>query len=363
MDSTQHISDATILPPRVEKNVSLQQYNTFRFDYQAEFFALVDDLMTLKSLVGWAKQHNIKVTMLGGGSNLLISADIPGLVIVNRLRGCHAKEESGNRISLIVGAGENWHEIVEFTVQKHWFGVENLALIPGTAGAAPVQNIGAYGVEVKDSLARVQVLDRQILDVYWVNAQDCGFAYRDSHFKGLWKDKYFITAIELSLKKRADLLLSYGGLANQIEGEPNLKKVFQAVCQVRSSKLPDPKVLANAGSFFKNPIVSITQHNQLKESFPSLVSFPHGNEFKLAAGWLIDQAGWKGKTQQGVGVYEKQALVLVNHQATKAEPLLELEANIKANVFNLYGVELEREPVQLPLLGQKELSDKLSGEP
>ncbi|AEF54871.1 UDP-N-acetylmuramate dehydrogenase [Marinomonas posidonica] len=353
MDSTHHLTDSTTLPPAVERKVSLQQYNTFQFDYQAEFFAIVDNLETLKSLLGWARQQHLSVTMLGGGSNLLISADIPGLVIINRLKGCSAKEEKGNHLSLVVGAGENWHKIVEFTVQNNWFGIENLALIPGTAGAAPVQNIGAYGVEVKDSLARVQVLDRVSLDVYWINAHDCGFAYRDSHFKGQWKEKYFITAIELSLKKRADLMLSYGGLANQIDGEPSLQKVFQAVCQVRSSKLPDPNELANAGSFFKNPIVSVAQHSQLKESFPSLVSFPHGKEFKLAAGWLIDQAGWKGKVQQGVGVYEKQALVLINHQASKAESLLELEASIKASVFDLYGVELEREPVQLPGLSGK----------
>jgi UDP-N-acetylmuramate dehydrogenase len=334
----------------IQKNISLATYNTFRFAYRAEFFAIADSLDVLKALLAWASRFKHEVTMIGGGSNLLISGDVKGLVIVNRLTGINAREHSGNLISLTVAAGENWHQLVEFTVNQGWFGLENLALIPGTVGAAPVQNIGAYGVEIKDVLARVQVINRLSGDVYWVNARDCGLAYRDSHFKGKWLSTLLITAVEISLKKQGRLLLTYGGLSDRLPVQPSLKNVFDMVCQVRSEKLPDPKTLANAGSFFKNPIVSQDQHEVLKARFPNLVSFRFEDGFKLAAGWLIDQAGWKGKQFHGVGVYEKQALVLVNYKDETADSLLLLEAEIKQSVYDLYGVYLEREPVQLPSL-------------
>lgn len=344
---------ANSIEETIQTDVSLAAYNTFRFDYQAEYFAIAETLDSLKVLLRWANHFNQPVTMIGGGSNLLISTSIPGLVIINRLAGMSAREQVGNLVSLTVAAGENWHEVVKYVVNEGWFGIENLALIPGTVGAAPVQNIGAYGVEVKDVIARVQVVDKYTGDVYWINARDCGFAYRDSHFKGKWKDTLLITSVELSLKKQAELLLSYGGLSDRIQGQPSLADVFQAVCDVRNEKLPDPNVLANSGSFFKNPIVSTSQRNALKEHFPNLVSFPFEDGYKLAAGWLIDQAGWKGKQHQGVGVYEKQALVLVNYSERKADVLLELEEKIKHSVYALYGVELEREPVQLPVRASK----------
>lgn len=333
----------------IQENVSLATYNTFRFNYSAEYFAIAESLGSLKALLAWAKHFQLTVTMIGGGSNLLISADVSGLVILNRLTGISAREHSGNLVSLTVAAGESWHQVVKYAVEQKWYGIENLALIPGTTGAAPVQNIGAYGVEIKDVLARVQVINRNTGDVYWINGRDCGFSYRDSFFKGMWKDVFFITSVELSLKKQSELLLSYGGLSECIGESPSLQAVFDTVCRVRSEKLPDPVVLANSGSFFKNPIVSQAQHSEIKERFPNLVSFPFQKDFKLAAGWLIDQAGWKGKQYKGVGVYEKQALVLVNHSETNAAALLELEAKIKRSVLEMYGVELEREPVQLPV--------------
>lgn len=333
----------------IQENVSLASYNTFRFDYSAEYFAIADTLDSLKALLAWAKQNQQVVTMIGGGSNLLISADISGLVIINRLSGINVRERLGNFISVTVAAGENWHQVVQYTVEQGLYGIENLALIPGTAGAAPVQNIGAYGVEIKDILSRVQVINRNTGDVYWINGRDCGFAYRDSYFKDQWKDLFFITSIELTLKKQSELLLSYGGLSERISGKPNLQSVFDTVCKIRNEKLPDPAVLANSGSFFKNPIISQTQHTELKQHFPNLVSFPFDESFKLAAGWLIDQAGWKGTHYKGVGVYEKQALVLVNFSETNAIALLDLEAQIKRSIFEKYGVLLEREPVQLPL--------------
>ena len=337
----------------IQKSVSLAPYNTFRFDYQAEFFTIVESIDALKEALTWANQSKQTVTIIGGGSNLLISNDIPGLVILNRLSGIQARKQAANTISLTVSAGENWHNLVQYTVQQGWFGVENLALIPGTVGAAPVQNIGAYGVEAKDVIARVQVIDIFLGDIYWINAGDCGFAYRDSHFKGKWKDKLVITAVEFHLKIQGELTLSYGGLSNQLHGEVNLQNVFDTICATRQEKLPSPDDIANAGSFFKNPIVSQNEHSRLKIAFPNLVSFPFEESYKLAAGWLIDQAGWKGKKYQGVGVYDKQALVLVNYSEVSVTSLLALEEQIKHSVFDLYGVMLEREPVELPIASNK----------
>ncbi len=337
----------------IQKNISLATYNTFRFDYRAEFFAIAESVESLKAMLVWAQHNKHAVTMIGGGSNLLITGYVPGLVIINRLSGINIAESQGNQIYLTAAAGENWHQLVSYTVQQGLFGIENLALIPGTVGAAPVQNIGAYGVEAKDVISRVQVIDCENREVRWLEAKDCGFAYRDSHFKGKWKERFIIVAVEFELKKQAELLLSYGGLANQIHGEPSLVGVFETVCAVRSEKLPSPENLANAGSFFKNPIIDESEHAQLKTRFPDLVSFPFEGRYKLAAGWLIDQAGWKGKNHQGVGVYEKQALVLVNHSETSAKPLLELEEQIKKTVFDRYGVLLEREPVELPTISSE----------
>ncbi|SBS37640.1 UDP-N-acetylenolpyruvoylglucosamine reductase [Marinomonas spartinae] len=338
----------TFLQPLfIQKNVSLASYNTFRFEHKAQYFAEIDSLDLLTEALRWAKHIDIPVTVIGGGSNLLISDEVLGLVLVNRLMGKTA-EVSGDSVLLQVSSGENWHQLVAYTVEHQWYGIENLALIPGTVGAAPVQNIGAYGVEVKDVLTRVQVLDVMSEALEWLTAESCGFAYRDSHFKGLWQGRYIITAVEMQLHCLPSYSLNYGGLKQQIQGEVTLAKVFDAVCAVRQSKLPDPAKLANAGSFFKNPIVNAEQHEELKRRFPNLVSFPFGEAFKLAAGWLIDQSGWKGVIHKGVGVYDKQALVLVNYSEHKADALLELESKIKQSVLDKYGVFLEREPVKLP---------------
>ncbi|MCB5161870.1 UDP-N-acetylmuramate dehydrogenase [Marinomonas algarum] len=332
----------------IERHVSLLPYNTFRFDYCAEYFAVADSVSCLSALLKWAKKHHHPVTMLGGGSNLLLTNDILGLVIINKLSGMQATVESDNTVTLAISAGERWHAVVAYAVEHRWYGIENLALIPGTAGAAPVQNIGAYGVEIKDVLKRVQVIDVQNSTLHWLEAGECGFSYRDSFFKQHWKAHYFIVSIELTLRKEPALTLHYGGLSAQLEETPTLKSVFDLVCKVRREKLPDPDIIANAGSFFKNPVVDVSEHARLKRQFPNLVSFPFQAGYKLAAGWLIDQAGWKGKCHRGVGVYSKQALVLINQDEKQADALLELEALIQHSVQSKYGVRLEREPVRLP---------------
>ena len=333
---------------QLAENVSLQAYNSFRFDYKAQYLATAESVAQMSALIAWAQSRHLAITLIGGGSNLLVRGDIEGLVIINKIKGIQA-DFIESQVHLTVGGGENWHELVRYCVDNNWYGLENLALIPGTAGAAPVQNIGAYGVEIKDRLRRVQRLHLKTGVIDWVAAEACGFAYRDSHFKSLWQGQYCILAIELVLTREASYQLDYGGLRASIEEPVSLKQVFETVCRIRQEKLPDPALLANAGSFFKNPIISCERAQQLKSQFPDMVMFAAGTQMKLAAAWLIDQAGWKGHRHQGVGVYPKQALVMVNYQEQRADALLELEQLIIDSVAQRFGVTLEREPVQLPV--------------
>jgi len=338
-------------PNFIQSNMSLKPFNSFRFDAEADFFAVINQLDELVEALEWANANSIKITMLGEGSNLLVTGDVKGLVLINRLKGISVSEQD-SIVQMTVCAGESWHQVVTFAVANGFSGIENLALIPGSAGAAPVQNIGAYGVEVKDVLARVQVMDRANAELLWINASDCGFSYRDSYFKQDWADRYFITAISLNLSRDHKVKVSYGGLANGLPDNPGIQQVFDRVCQVRSEKLPDPKLIGNAGSFFKNPIVDGVQYQAVLKDFPDLVAFAVGDSWKLAAGWMIDKAGWKGFSREGVGVYDKQALCLVNHGADKAEYLLRLERDLTLDIFQKFGVQLEREPVQLGELPQ-----------
>lgn len=334
------------MPCFIQKQVSLKTFNSFRFEAKAQFFAVINQLDELKAALSWAKLQSIKITLLGEGSNLLLTGDVIGLVLINRLKGLDVVEH-GNHVEMQVAAGETWHQVVAYAVELGYGGIENLALIPGSAGAAPVQNIGAYGVEIKDTLTQVQVMDREDASVYWINASECEFAYRDSLFKRDWAERYFITAIRLNLMRKPELKLEYGGLVKSLPENPTIQQVFDRVCQVRSEKLPDPRLIGNAGSFFKNPIVDNNVYQQVLVKYPDLVAFAVGDSWKLAAGWLIDKAGWKGFSENGVGVYEKQALCLVNHDAEKAEYLLKLEQKLKQDVWQKFGVQLEREPVQL----------------
>ncbi|WP_063337688.1 MULTISPECIES: UDP-N-acetylmuramate dehydrogenase [unclassified Marinomonas] len=335
-----------VKPDFIQEKISLKPHNSFRFDALAAFYAQIFNLDQLKSAIEWANSNSIPISMIGEGSNLLLTGDLDALVLINCLKGISLSRTDAC-VEVLVSAGENWHEVVTFAIENDLSGIENLALIPGTAGAAPVQNIGAYGVEIKDALSRVQVLDRANGELLWIEAEDCGFAYRDSHFKGKWTDKYFITAICLELNLVHEVKVSYGGLAEGLPSEPTIKQVFDRVCSVRSSKLPDPKLIGNAGSFFKNPIVTNLEYQRVSLDYPDLVAFSFEGGWKLAAGWMIDKAGWKGVSQNGVGVYEKQALCLVNHDAQKADALLKLEQEIKLDIKQKFGVVLEREPVQL----------------
>lgn len=336
-----------LLPNSIQEHVSLKRFNTFRFEAKARYFALIHTLEELVEVLQWANKTKTTVTPIGEGSNLLIVGDIDGLVLVNRLKGLEVKENGAGYL-LTAAAGENWHETVTYAVNNQMGGLENLALIPGTVGASPIQNIGAYGVEVKDCIQAVQVIDRHTLETHWLDVDTCEFGYRDSRFKRDWQQKYIIIAVRFALTKEHSLSLSYAGFKQHLPANPTIQDVYQTVCKVRSEKLPDPKKIGNAGSFFKNPVIGQTQYEDVINRFPKAVAFQVGDKWKLAAGWLIDQAGWKGFYKDGVGVYEKQALCLVNHSSDDGCDLLRLEESIKTSILEKFGIELEREPILLP---------------
>lgn len=336
------------------ENYSLTGLNTLGFEVVAERFARPETLEQLVELLALADVNGWPVLVLGGGSNLILSAWVPGLVIQLANSGVKPVRQQGNQVTIEVAAAESWHGLVESTLQQGWFGLENMALIPGTVGAAPIQNIGAYGVELKDSFVSLTAWDREQRQLVTIEADQCDFGYRYSRFKGRDAGRFVIWSVRFLLNTVAHLQLEYGGLATYLAGQgitsPVPQQVFTAVCDIRNSKLPDPVQVGNVGSFFENPIISQAQYDELRGRFPSLVAFPDApGLIKLAAGWLIDQAGWKGHRQGAVGVYDKQALVLVNHGDGDREQLLALARQIQASVSARFGVELQIEPRRYPL--------------
>jgi len=327
---------------------SLKKYNSFGFGYRAEYFCIINALDDLIELTEWVEANQCSLIVIGSGSNLLIQDNIKGMVAINALKGkTFTAQKNSDECLLEVSAGENWHDVVCSSVHEGLYGIENLALIPGTVGAAPVQNIGAYGVEIKDTLKEVQVFHRDTKTLSWVAAEACHFSYRESRFKNEWKTTHIITALRLTLSKKAAPILGYFNKDAFSSTLPSSLEVFEKVSDIRRSKLPDPRELGNAGSFFKNPIVTDETYQKLKALHPNLVSYPQEGRWKLAAGWLIDQAGWKGKCLEGVGVYAKQALVLVNYSETTANNLIALQNAIIEDIRQQFGVELEREPILL----------------
>lgn len=337
----------------LSEHYSLTGLNTLGFDVVAERFARPETLDQLIALLGLADDNGWPVLVLGGGSNLILSAWLPGLVIQLANSGFQMVEQQDDQVIVDVAAAESWHGLVESSLQRGWFGLENMALIPGTVGAAPIQNIGAYGVELRDRLVSLVAWDREQRQLVTLEAGQCDFGYRYSRFKGRDAGRFVIWSVRFALDTIAHLQLNYGGLAEYLmqQGitEPDPQQVFTAVCRIRNSKLPDPALVGNVGSFFENPVIPQAQHDELKERFPSLVAFPDAPGFaKLAAGWLIDQAGWKGYRQGAVGVYDKQALVLVNHGEGDREQLLALAERIQASVHACFGVTLQVEPRRYP---------------
>lgn len=337
-----------ILYMKIEENVSLQPYNTFGINVKAKLFCSFKDEQDLTDLLQQDAYTSEKKLILGGGSNLLFTSDFDGLVIKNSIRGIEKLREDENHVWVRAGAGENWHQFVLHCINNQWGGVENLSLIPGTMGAAPMQNIGAYGVEIKevfDSLEAIQIKDGKSKTFY---NQDCRFGYRESIFKNKVKGQFIITRVTLRLSKKPVFNTSYGAISETLKDmgvrELSIKAISDAVIHIRQSKLPDPDEIGNAGSFFKNPTVDDIDFEGLRVQFPEIPGYElPGKNFKIPAAWLIEQCGWKGKTFGQIGVHKNQALVLVNYGKGKGEDIRTLAMEIKESVARKFGIEIEPE--------------------
>jgi len=328
----------------ISENISLRAYNSFGIDVQARYFSAFSDQDQLAELLGFSPAHPL---LLGGGSHILLTRDIDGLVLKNEIRGVGVVHEDEEHVYVRVGAGEVWHPFVLYCLERDWAGVENLSLIPGSVGAAPMQNIGAYGVEIRDVFHELEayVIDEQ--RVYTFSANDCEFGYRESIFKGKYKDRVVILNVTFRLNKKPVFHTSYGDIRNELERmgvkDLNIRAVSQAVISIRQSKLPDPAKIGNAGSFFKNPTVSKEKFEALQVEFPAIVAYPRPVGLKLAAGWLIEQCGWKGFRRGDAGCHGKQALVLVNYGNATGREIYDLSEEILFSVNEKFGVLLERE--------------------
>jgi UDP-N-acetylmuramate dehydrogenase len=327
----------------------LRRHNTFGFDVRARYAVHIRSEADLLAALEDSRGGGLPLVVLGGGSNVVLTADLDALVLLMEIPG-YRVETGTDAWRVTAGAGENWHGVVCRTIADGLPGLENLALIPGTAGAAPIQNIGAYGVELRERFAGLRALDRQTMRFVDLDGSQCAFGYRDSLFKQAGRDRYIITAVTLRLPRDWQPVLAYGELARELEGNAasDAATIRDAVIAIRSRKLPDPAQIGNAGSFFKNPLVSAEQRHALLASHPDLVSYaqPDGT-FKLAAGWLIDRCGFKGVNDGPVGVYGKQALVLVHHGGGTGAALLALATRIADTVQARFGVRIEPEPVVL----------------
>ncbi len=333
---------------KIQKNISLKPYNTFGLDVTAKNFCSITSIEDLKSLATLPDFKAPKL-WLGGGSNMLLTKDFNGLVVQIALKGISIEKQSEDQTIVSVGAGENWHSFVLWTIEQKLGGIENLSLIPGNVGTAPIQNIGAYGVELKDVFLDLQAYNLDTNEVETLTKEECKFGYRDSIFKGEAKGKYVILNVRfiLTSEKHYVLNTSYGAIENELlemQWKPSLETVSKAVIQIRQRKLPDPKEIGNSGSFFKNPVVDKEKMESLKSRFPKLVSYALSeNEYKLAAGWLIEQDGWKGYRDGDAGVHQNQALVLVNYGTAKGVDIQNLSKAIQASVFRTFEVNLEAE--------------------
>jgi len=327
----------------------LDAKNSLGLSARAAHFCRATSVEELIEALAYARHRDLQVLVLGGGSNLVFSRDWPGLVIQVALMGVEELGREAGRISLRVAAGQDWPELVEACLRSGWYGLENLAMIPGTVGAAPVQNIGAYGLELSDRLVAIEALQRETAERVKLSRDDCCFGYRDSIFKRAEHDRYIITAVHLRLDLEPAVTIGYQALAEALAqrgaSAPTPEDVFGAVCALRRAKLPDPAVLPNAGSFFQNPVVDREHYARLLERFPGLVSFPQpGGGYKLAAGWLVEHCGFKGLRRGSVGVHAHQALVLVNHGGATGRELLALAGSIQDAVHDTFGLRLQIEP-------------------
>lgn len=330
----------------MQHNISLKDYNTFGIEARAEHFRLAASIEDILELLEDRSVKPHKLFILGGGSNILLTQNVTGIVIKNEIPGIEVVAEDDDHIYVRAGAGINWHSFVLYCLENNYAGVENLALIPGSVGASPMQNIGAYGVELKDvfhSLEAIHIEDKQVCTF---NKEQCKFGYRDSVFKQEHKNQFIIASVTFVLSKHPIFHTAYGTLHQELDmanAELSIQAIAEAVMRIRRSKLPDPKVIGNAGSFFKNPTIREEHFKDLQKLFPELNGHRSGNGYKLAAAWLIEQCGWKGYRKGDAGCHAKQALVLVNYDNASGGEILDLSNSIIESVDKKFNIKLERE--------------------
>ncbi len=338
---------------QIQENISLLRYNSFGIDVRAEYFSGFNDIDTLAELLEYGASRakdggKFQELILGGGSNILLTDQFRGLVLKNNIPGIHKTGETDEHVYVTVGAGENWHKMVMHCIDQGWAGLENLALIPGNTGASPMQNIGAYGVEIKDVFHQLEAWDKEDSKLVVFNAKDCEFGYRESVFKGKYRNRFVICNVSFRLNKKPEFHISYGAIKEELEktnvGGLSIRAIADAVISIRSSKLPDPAKIGNAGSFFKNPEIDAEQFEALKKKYHDIVGYAlPGGKVKLAAGWLIEKAGWKGYREGDAGCHQKQALVLVNYGNATGTEILQLADKISQSVHDTFDVNLQKE--------------------
>ena len=330
-------------------NVSLRPYNSFGFDAVAKQFAEINDVSELQALIQSGALQHQETLILSGGNNILFQNEVfDGIVVYINTKGIEILREDGNELVVRAQAGEDWPDFVRFCVGKRWHGVENLAHIPGKVGAAPVQNIGAYGMELKDSFLQCEALDLATGEAKVFTKEECRFGYRESVFKNELKGKYVITSVDFLVKKEAPLHLEYGNIKAYLEQNgiesPTIQQLHDAICTIRDAKLPDVKQIGSAGSFFKNHVIERAQFEALQKDYPTMPHYDEPNGMvKVPAGWLIEQAGWKGWRDEHVGVYDKQALVLVHYGGGKGHDIVELAHRIQGSVEEKFGIRISPE--------------------
>ncbi len=337
-----------IMSIKIQKNIKLSDYCTFKIGGMAEFFVIIKTKEDLIFAINWAKKNQKNIFILGSGSNVLFSDQkFSGLVIKNEIKGMEITSENEQELIIRSASGESWSRLVYFSIEKSLYGMENTFYIPGTVGAAPVQNIGAYGVELKDFFYNLSAINLETGQEEYFNLRDCQFAYRDSIFKQALKGKYFILWVEVKLKRNGELKLDYPDIQKALSEKnltkPTLKELTEIIREIRDQKLPNPAILPNAGSFFKNPIINSDLFVELKDKYLDLKYFINNDQIKIPAAWLIEKCGFKGRRFSSVGVYDKQALIIVNHGGASQLDILDLSKKIKIEVKNRFKIDLEEE--------------------
>ncbi len=333
---------------RIEENISLQPFNTFGIGETAAYFCEASTMEQVRLALAFAKEKGLEKLILGSGSNILFTRPFDGLILHINNKGIEVLSEDEEQVVVRVAAGENWHQWVMTSLKNGWYGMENLSLIPGSVGAAPIQNIGAYGVEVRQFVRAITYLDSETCQPEHILTEQCNFGYRDSIFKHELKGRAIIWAVEFTLHKNPAPKTEYGDIRKVLEdkgiGHPGPHDIAEAVIAIRRSKLPDPAEIGNAGSFFKNPVVVRNIFEQIKIQFPEVPSYPAGSDtVKIPAGWLIEKAGWKGRRFGSHGVHERQALVIVNYGGASGNDILRLSQDIQADILQKFGIQLQAE--------------------